>query len=163
MGDGRHPSGRLVEGSDGTIYGTTERGGANDFGSLFKLNKDGTGYAILASFSAATGRYPKGGLMLGPHDALYGTTDQGGAMNLGTIFRYGPPLEGILDIQIINGDPNLTCAGLPGNSYSIERAPNLTPPISWLPLLTTNAPVDGDFQFIDQNSPANGAFYRLTR
>jgi uncharacterized repeat protein (TIGR03803 family) len=162
-GDGRHPSGQLVEGSDGTIYGTTERGGANDFGSLFKLNKDGTDYAILASFNADTGRYPKGGLALGPYDVLYGTTDQGGSMDFGTIFRYGPPLEGILEIQIVSGHPTLTCAGLPGNSYSIERAPSLISPISWLTLLSTNAPANGRFEFSDQNSPAAGAFYRLTR
>jgi hypothetical protein len=84
-------------------------------------------------------------------------------MDFGTIFRYGPPLEGILEIQIVSGHPTLTCAGLPGNSYSIERAPSLISPISWLTLLSTNAPANGRFEFSDQNSPAAGAFYRLTR
>jgi hypothetical protein len=44
-GDGKNP-GPLIEGKDGVLYGTS-RGGRFMLGTVFKLNKDGTGYAIL--------------------------------------------------------------------------------------------------------------------
>src|SRR2546430_16495692 len=93
--DGRHPCGNLAEGTDGAIYGATERGGTNDYGRLFKINKNGTGYLRLANFTDATGKYPRGGVVPGPDGALYGTTDQGGDSGLGAIFRYGEPIEEI--------------------------------------------------------------------
>src|SRR5260370_23078572 len=78
--DGRHPSGSLVEWNDGALYGTTERGGTNDQGTIFRVNKDGSGYATLANFGGVSGAYPRGGLVRGPDAALYATTDQGREM-----------------------------------------------------------------------------------
>ena len=36
------PSGLLVQGFDGNLYGTTEVGGANQLGTIFKIARDGT-------------------------------------------------------------------------------------------------------------------------
>jgi len=162
-GDARLPCGDLVEGSDGALYGTSERGGVSDQGALFTLHKDGRGYAVLASFGAATGEYPRGGLIIGPDGALYGTTDQGGAMGFGTIFRYGAPIEGISAIQFQGSYASLICAGLPGTNYFIERTSQLGPVASWSVIATTNAPANGQFSVPDQNPPPTAAFYRLSR
>src|SRR5437867_1322049 len=51
---GSHPRGTLIQGSDGVLYGTTEAGGAYGLGVVFRLNTDGTGYAVLRSFTGGT-------------------------------------------------------------------------------------------------------------
>src|SRR5438552_3372010 len=39
--DGQNPFGALVEGRFGALYGTTRNGGVMDFGTIFKLDKEG--------------------------------------------------------------------------------------------------------------------------
>ncbi|HLX71194.1 MAG TPA: choice-of-anchor tandem repeat GloVer-containing protein, partial [Verrucomicrobiae bacterium] len=59
-------------GTPEVLYGTTSRGGANDLGTLFKINATGTGYQIIRSFSSSDGS-PLGGLVV-TKNAIYGTT-----------------------------------------------------------------------------------------
>ena len=70
-----------------TLYGVAGAGGAMDRGILFKINTNGTGFAILHSFlgGEGDGYEPMGGLAA-KGDTLYGTTKLGGANNLGTIY-----------------------------------------------------------------------------
>jgi uncharacterized repeat protein (TIGR03803 family) len=49
---GTRPRAPLIEGRDGKLYGTTESSGSNDAGTVFKLNKEGSGYGMLHSFGA---------------------------------------------------------------------------------------------------------------
>ena len=88
-GDGSSPGASLIQGLDGNLYGTTQVGGNNNLGTLFKLNTDGSVYSILHHFSGSPndGRVPLGNLAQGPDGLLYGTTEYGGANNVGTIFR----------------------------------------------------------------------------
>jgi uncharacterized repeat protein (TIGR03803 family) len=87
----------LVRDAQGNLYGTSFRGGANDFGSVFKLDTAGN-YTVLYSFKGGTdGAYPKSGLVLDAQGNLYGTTSQGGnlsancpaasAWSCGTVFK----------------------------------------------------------------------------
>jgi uncharacterized repeat protein (TIGR03803 family) len=90
-GDGIAPWAGLVEGRDGALYGTTLQGGGANGGTVFRLNKDGSGYRVLHSFrgSEADGGGPMAGLLVGSDGALYGTTDGGGSGSghNGTVFR----------------------------------------------------------------------------
>src|SRR5437588_932142 len=61
-------------------------GGKTNAGTIFKLDKDGTGYEILHSFIWVDGRVPLAGLIEGRDGALYGTASEGGRM-WGTIFK----------------------------------------------------------------------------
>jgi len=62
----------VIQGSDGTLYGTTYAGGTNGAGSLFKLNVDGrSGYTVLHSFGSGDAN-PQS-LIQGNDGALYGT------------------------------------------------------------------------------------------
>ncbi|MGH7940743.1 MAG: choice-of-anchor tandem repeat GloVer-containing protein, partial [Limisphaerales bacterium] len=83
-GDGSDPEGPLLS-SGGVLYGTTVSGGAYGFGTVFRMNEDGSGYAVLHSFGDSDGRGPEGELAISD-GALYGTTSAGGAYGDGAIF-----------------------------------------------------------------------------
>lgn len=89
--DGVRPLDRLMEGSDGALYGTTPEGGTAEAGTAFRLNKDGSGYVVLRSFgSVRDGSYPNGALVEGVDGALYGVTDLDGYTGgTGVVFRMG--------------------------------------------------------------------------
>jgi uncharacterized repeat protein (TIGR03803 family) len=78
-----------VEGCDGAIYGTTYQGGSSNLGTVFKLNKDGSDYAVEYNFTGPgnDGSYPYAGLAIGSDGTMYGTTSNGGSDNRGTVFR----------------------------------------------------------------------------
>jgi uncharacterized repeat protein (TIGR03803 family) len=87
--DGAQPYAGLIEGSDGTLYGTTLTGGTNGGGTVFKLDRDGGNYQVLHHFDASGvgAQFPRGELVLGLNSLLYGTTPLGGTNGVGTIFR----------------------------------------------------------------------------
>ncbi len=81
--DGR--VGLLVSGT--TLYATSPYAGVAGLGTLFQLNTDGSGYALLKQFTAGDGKEPYSGLTQGADGVLYGTTRWGGTSNCGTVFR----------------------------------------------------------------------------
>jgi len=87
--DGADPYARLVQGSDGNFYGTTEAGGTNNFGTVFKITTSGA-LTSLYSFSGTNdGANPDAGLVQGSDGNFYGTTATGGNTNLNSGFGYG--------------------------------------------------------------------------
>ena len=86
--DGSAPGASLCLGTDGALSGTTQTGGSNDLGTVFKLNGDATGYTVLHHFTGAAGdgRLPLSGLVQSSDGMLYGTTYYGGANDLGTVY-----------------------------------------------------------------------------
>lgn len=74
-----------------TLYGTTDQGGDNGHGTIYKIDADGNGYEILHSFDGDDGSSPAsfgGGLQL-IGSTLYGATEIGGEYDVGTIFKIG--------------------------------------------------------------------------
>lgn len=84
--DGGHPSGDLCLGSDTNFYGATYRGGASDFGTVYRLGLNGL-IANLVSFNATNGAFPRAGLVQGTDGDFYGATWQGGSFGRGTVFK----------------------------------------------------------------------------
>jgi uncharacterized repeat protein (TIGR03803 family) len=84
--DGRTPLAGLTL-SDSTLYGTTNEGGTSDVGTIFSINTDGSNYRVLHSFARASndGIGPRADLALSGA-TLYGTTNEGGTSDVGTIF-----------------------------------------------------------------------------
>jgi uncharacterized repeat protein (TIGR03803 family) len=88
-GDGQHPYGEVLEGSDGALYGSTHDGGETNAGTVFRLAKNGSNYMVLRRFIVGppSPGNPFGQLLEGIDHALYGTSYHGGSNNAGTVFR----------------------------------------------------------------------------
>jgi uncharacterized repeat protein (TIGR03803 family) len=87
--DGQQPMGALVEASDGNLYGTCYDGGANGWGTVFRISKSGT-FLKLYDFNITTGNVgnlPRAGLIQASDGNLYGTAWEGGANDEGSIYQ----------------------------------------------------------------------------
>lgn len=100
--DGFYPQGTLTLDAAGNLYGTATLGGANGFGTVFKLSRRGGVWSLsrLYSFKGGTdGGYPYAGVAIGPDGSLFGTTRAGGGgtctspegyLGCGTVFNLRP-------------------------------------------------------------------------
>jgi len=84
--DGEHPYGGLVQTTNGDLYGTTEGGGTNGYGTVFKITTSGA-LTTLHSFAGPDGTGPVVPLVQDIDGDLYGTTESGGANSKGTVFK----------------------------------------------------------------------------
>lgn len=103
-GDAIASSAGFISDNAGNLYATSQNGGLNYKGDVFKLIRPATSGgawtdAILHTFSSARhGTYPSTNLVFGAGDLLYGTTPYGGTgdcvftkiKGCGTVFDVGP-------------------------------------------------------------------------
>jgi uncharacterized repeat protein (TIGR03803 family) len=82
------PAAALLEASDGALYGTAQLGGDSGAGGIFKIQKNGSGFTLLKSFSPSggDGASPIAPLARASDGKLYGTTRLGGATGAGSVF-----------------------------------------------------------------------------
>jgi uncharacterized repeat protein (TIGR03803 family) len=85
--DGSYPAAGLVLGSDGNFYGTTEQGGAADYGTVFRMTPSGAVSTLVEFDGFNDGANPVTALTEGSDGIVYGTTSAGGPGGHGTIFR----------------------------------------------------------------------------
>ena len=90
--DGASPLAGVTPGNDGSFYGTTENGGVNHNGSVFRITPNGN-LTTLYSFTASDGASPSAALVQGSDGSFYGTTQTGGTNGDGTVFRISPTGE----------------------------------------------------------------------
>jgi uncharacterized repeat protein (TIGR03803 family) len=88
-GDGANPGTGLVQGTDGSFYGTTTQGGTGGSGTVFKITPSGA-LTTLLSFAGREGSDPYAGLLQGADGNFYGTTTRGGTGGSGTVFKITP-------------------------------------------------------------------------
>ncbi len=86
-GDGGQPNGPPVAASDGNLYGTTELGGANGNGAIYKVTPAGVVSILYSFLGGADGHNPNASLIQGKDGNLYGTAANGGAGGSGTVFK----------------------------------------------------------------------------
>jgi uncharacterized repeat protein (TIGR03803 family) len=87
-GNGQGPTGPLVL-SGSSLYGTTYLGGNSNWGTIFTMTTNGSGFTVLRHFVGPThtnGATPTGNLILSGN-TLFGTTESGGQYTFGTVFR----------------------------------------------------------------------------
>jgi uncharacterized repeat protein (TIGR03803 family) len=125
--DGGAPYSGLIFDQTGNLYGTTEFGGANNFGTVFQLTPSGSGWTenVIYSFlNSQDGAGPLGGLVMDGSGNLYGTTFSGGIGGGGTVFELSPSNGGwtFTVISSLVGGQN---SGGPRASLTLDRAGNL--------------------------------------
>jgi uncharacterized repeat protein (TIGR03803 family) len=88
--DGVSSYARLIQASDGHLYGTTYAGGDENVGVVFRMTLAGE-YTVLRSFgqNKQDAILPYAGLVQAPDGNLYGTTLRGGTNDKGAVFRIG--------------------------------------------------------------------------
>lgn len=143
--DGAEPSGSLVQGSDGALYGVTRRGGVHGKGIAFRITTDGS-FTKLCDFygDEFTGvQEPEGPLVIGKDGTLYGRAHtRFGSNDDGVIFRLTPSgtisvlrtfddEEGRADCLILARDGNLYGTVARYHTYPADR----TYPVSFSPHL----------------------------
>lgn len=134
--DGADPllaGGALLQGADGSFYGTTNLGGTGaGSGTIFKITSGGA-FTTIYSFcpagnfarngsGCADGAFPYAGLIQGTDGNLYGTTYEGGnlasqnGVSAGTIFRVTP--SGVLSTlySFCQGGGSCTDGAFPGGA-----------------------------------------------
>src|ERR1019366_5406558 len=90
--------------SDTTLYGTTEVSGvySPNYGRLFKVNIDGSGYQVLKTLGSSDGANPRAELILSG-TALYGTTSGHEYPGNGTIFKLNTDGTGFVVLKNFAG------------------------------------------------------------
>lgn len=133
--DGENPCDALLQATDGNFYATTELGGSNGLGEVFRIAPGGD-LTVLHSFDVSDGNGPVAGLVQGTDGSFYGTTSDGGDLNCnagngcGTVFNLSTGLTpfvafihsagkvgqtgGILG-QGFTGTTSVTLNGVPAN------------------------------------------------
>jgi uncharacterized repeat protein (TIGR03803 family) len=129
--DGSNPV-YLIVGADGRLYGETETGGANNYGTLFRLNTDGSGFQLLHSFciECSDGSVLQG-LAIGNDGNIYGSTEYGGTgcANCGTIFEFNvatATYKVVVNFSSSTANPSSMVVGPDGTFYGFTiRSPYL--------------------------------------
>ncbi len=120
--DGMNPyRAALVQGIDGNFYGTTEMGGTDNYGVVFRMTPDGT-VTVLHQFVGSDGTWPSSGLIQDAAGNLYGTTRGGGpGPNPGVVYKITP--QGSFSILTAAGGAALYAPLLlasDGNLYGVS-------------------------------------------
>jgi uncharacterized repeat protein (TIGR03803 family) len=86
--DGNTPYAGVFQGSDGNFYGTTQMGGSNNAGTVYRVSAAGA-FTVLHQFGStpSDGQNPIGGIIQGYTGDYFGTTYNGGSNGYGVVFR----------------------------------------------------------------------------
>lgn len=114
---GYAPSAALTEGLDGALYGIVLGISSNyNFSSgIYKLNKDGSGFAFVHgfSFNDLAGYSPTSDLLTANDGNIYGTCAQGGTNKLGTVYKLVTSTGSVTPLWAFDG----FTGAYPGNTW----------------------------------------------
>ena len=97
--NGAYPADTVTLDSAGKLYGTSLRGGANGYGTVFEISKGTSAITVVASFNGSNGVYPQAAVTIDPAGDLFGTTP----ISYGTIFEIIRGTTAISTISAFNG------------------------------------------------------------
>ncbi len=123
--DGANPWGGLLLASDGNLYGTAQTGGTYGDGTVFRIAPNSTALTTIVEFDGYNGAAPSATLTQIANGDLYGTTQNGGLNNNGTVFRISvnAPLQ-------ITGQPTTQSAYV-GDTASFNVATFGSQPVTY--------------------------------
>ena len=133
--NGKNPNPGLVADSNGNLYGTTEYGGADNYGAIFKFDTATNTLSTIFSFTKETGILPLIGLSLDSLGNLYGATSEVGPTHNGTIFKLSSDLttltvltpsfgRGVLGSLVCDENGNLFGATHGGDIFEVPAGAN---------------------------------------
>ena len=109
----------------GNFYGTTYGAYAGS-GSVFCVSPGGA-FTNLFFFNDTNGSHPVGVLVQGDDGNFYGTTSEGGAKGLGTVFNLSVPMPPVIKtLKLTNGTVTLTWSAVAGQTYRAQYSEDLT-------------------------------------
>jgi uncharacterized repeat protein (TIGR03803 family) len=131
--DGAGPEARVIFGPDGTLYGTTAVGGSFGYGTVFNLRPPATippnlfaswTETVLHSFGAVDdGAGPLAEVVFDSAGNMYGTTQSGGYLGEGTVFKLTPAGSGWTESLVYSIEPS--DGWFPQDSVTFDNEGNL--------------------------------------
>lgn len=151
----------LLPAADGYFYGTTERGGTFQRGTIFRMTTNGI-LTTLASFSPTDGAAPAAGLMAAADGSFYGVTMFGGQYDQGTIFRLSltPDPPRLRAALVPGGGLGLSWDAIEGRKYQLQSSASLAP-ADWHDLGAVIAARNSTAQALDLAQPDQARFYQV--
>jgi uncharacterized repeat protein (TIGR03803 family) len=177
--DGLDPTGNLIADADGDLFGTTSgvslnRDVASTNGTVFEIKKTAAGYTsaptTLVSFDDADGETPVAGLIADANGDLFGTTSEGGASGIGTVFEItgsgfvtagsaaAPASDGIF---FWNPDGQAAIWGMDGTNVIAGGPVNPNAGPTWFPAGTGDFNDDGLPDILWQNTDGRAAIWDM--
>jgi uncharacterized repeat protein (TIGR03803 family) len=125
--DGKYPYAGVIMDGSGNLYGMTNEGGSHHFGTVFELSPSNGGWteSTLLTFDGKNGNGPVVGLTIDAEGNLYGTTQKGGAKNLGVVFELSPSKHGWKETVLHSFTGGTTDGSGPGAGVIFDTAGNL--------------------------------------
>ncbi len=128
--DGNVPNDLIADG--GNLFGTTQDGGTNGYGTVFEIANTGGSFATtpttLVNFDVNNGADPVGGLIADAAGNLFGATGDGGANNDGTVFEIPKVASGfgaLVTLVSFNGNngaaPSFLIADAAGDLFGMTQ------------------------------------------
>jgi uncharacterized repeat protein (TIGR03803 family) len=119
--NGTLPFGGVTFDAAGNIFGASQQGGVNGFGTIFEIANGSNTISTLASFNGTTGSNPISHLTIDAAGNLYGTALTGGSNNVGTVFELVKGSNTISSLASFTGANGQN----PGTSITFDAAGNL--------------------------------------
>ncbi|MGE5717051.1 MAG: choice-of-anchor tandem repeat GloVer-containing protein [Acidobacteriota bacterium] len=120
--EGRWPTG--ITAAPGTLYGGAEGGGPADMGLVYRMGRDGSGFAVLHGFvgGRGDGARPRGPIVVDALGRLYGATSNGGWEDAGVLFRCRSDGS---DFRVLHSFARVPYGGGPRPSTLVESSGRL--------------------------------------
>jgi uncharacterized repeat protein (TIGR03803 family) len=154
----------LVQGTDGNFYGTTYFGGANGFGTVFKITPGGM-LTTLHNFDGTNGsRNPGGALVQATDGNFYGTTfgEGDGPAQSGTVFKLsvglGPFVKLLLPSGKVGDAVQILGTNLTGADYMSFNGTQASFTVLSPTLIATTVPIGATSGKVHVNTPGGTLF-----
>jgi uncharacterized repeat protein (TIGR03803 family) len=183
------PNGKLFDGQDGYLYGTTTKGGSSDAGTIFKVSLSTKSISVLRHLSfTTTGALPFGTFIKHSDGYLYGTASYGASKfyypntgftnSTGTIFKIHPSGSTFAIVQqfpdsamgiypskswIRAADGNMYGTTQVGGKYGAGVLFKLSTSGSYSKMNSFNGTTDGGVPGNGMIQGKDGSFYGCTR